>query len=104
MDKGKVLGLDGFTIDFFQSCWDLVKEETWAVVEESRRMGHVLKAFNSTFLTLIPKEQGVETPGKFQVISLCNVILKIITKVMAIRLKPLMLGLISLEQMGFVEG
>ena len=27
MEKGKDPGLDGFTIDFFQSCWDLVKEE-----------------------------------------------------------------------------
>ena len=91
MEKGKASSPDGFTIDFFQSCWELVKEETWAVVDESKRMGRVLKDFNSTFLTLIPKEQGADTPGKFRPISLCNVILKIITKVMANRLKPLML-------------
>ena len=36
MEKGKAPGPDGFTIDFFQSCWDLVKEEIWEVVEESR--------------------------------------------------------------------
>lgn len=29
MEKGKALRPDGFTIDFFQSCWDLVKEEIW---------------------------------------------------------------------------
>ena len=39
MEKGKAPGPDGFTTDFFQSCWDLVKEEMWEVVEESRRMG-----------------------------------------------------------------
>lgn len=27
MEKGKAPGPDGFTIDFFHSCWDLVKEE-----------------------------------------------------------------------------
>ena len=43
-------------------------------------------------------------PSKFRPISLCNVILKITTKVMANRLKPLMLGLISLERMGFIKG
>ena len=39
MEKGKAPGLDGFTIDSFQSCWDLVKEEIWEVVEESEKMG-----------------------------------------------------------------
>lgn len=56
MEKGKALGPDGFIIDFFQSCWDLAKEEIWVVVEESRRIGRILRAFNSTFLTLIPKD------------------------------------------------
>ena len=43
-------------------------------------------------------------PGKFHPISLCNVILKITTKVMANRLNPLLPGLISPEEMRFVEG
>lgn len=74
------------------------------MVEESRRTGQILKAFNATFLMSIPKEHGADMLGKFRLISLCNVILKIITKVMANRLKPLMSGLISLEKMGFIEG
>lgn len=82
MEKGKALGLDGFTIDFFQSCWDLVKEELWEVVEESKRTKRVLKDFNATFLSLIPKEHGADSLGKFWPISMCNVVLKIITKVM----------------------
>ena len=53
---------------------------------------------------LIPKEHGIDLPIKFRPISLCNVVLKIITKVMANRLKPLMSGLISPEKSGFVEG
>ena len=39
MEKGKALMPDGFTIDFFQSYWDLAKEEIWEVVEEYRRIG-----------------------------------------------------------------
>jgi hypothetical protein len=36
MDKGKAPGPDGFIVEFFQTCWDMVKEEIWEVVEESR--------------------------------------------------------------------
>lgn len=104
MDKGTTPDPDGFTVDFFQQFWDLVKEEVWEIVEDSRHSRRILKAFNATFLTLIPKEQGANTPEKFHPISLCNVILKIITKVLANRLKPLLPILISPEQMGFVEG
>lgn len=35
MEKGKAPRPDGFTVDFFQQCWDLVKEEVWEIVEES---------------------------------------------------------------------
>lgn len=104
MEKGKSLGPDGFTFAFFQNCWDLVKEELWEVVEESRRTKRVLKAFNATFLSLIPKEQGADSPGKFLPISLGNVVLKIITKVMENCLKPILPELVSREQLGFVEG
>ena len=83
MEKEKSPSPNGFTIDFFYSYWDLVKQELWEVIKESRRTRRVLKAFNVTFLTLIPKEQGADSPGKFRPISLCNVVLKIITKVMA---------------------
>lgn len=95
MEKGKAPGPDGFTIHFFQSCWDLFKEELWEVVEESRQTGRILRAFNATFLSLIPKEHGEYLPGKFRLISLYNIVMKIITKVMANRLKPLMSGLVS---------
>jgi hypothetical protein len=62
-------------------------------------MGRVLMAFNATFLSLIPKEHGACSPGKFRSISLCNVVLKIITKVMANRMKPLTLALIGLSNL-----
>ena len=64
----------------------------------------MLKALNATFLALIPKEKGMEDPVKLRPIALCNVIYKIISKVIANRLRPLLPFLISPEQVGFVEG
>jgi hypothetical protein len=104
MPPGKAPGPDGFTTDFFHHCWDLVREEVWEVVEESRASGLVLPTLNATFLTLIPKEERVTNPKKFRPITLCNVIYKIITKVVANRLKPILTHVISKEQAGYVEG
>ena len=90
MALGKSPGPDGFTTNFFHHFWDLVKEDVLDIVEESRTKMGVPKAFNATFLTLIPKEAGVDSPDKFRPILLCNVIYKIISKVIANRLKPLL--------------
>ena len=95
MAKGKALGIDGLTSNFFHLFWDLIKKEVWAIVEESRSKGGVLKSFNTTFLSLIPMGVGPNSPDKFRPTSLCNVIYKIISKVIENHIKPLLLGLIS---------
>jgi len=74
------------------------------VVEDSHSHSNALPALNSTFLALIPKEEHVDYPNNFVPISLCNVIYKIITKLIANWLKPLLPSLISLKQIGYVEG
>jgi hypothetical protein len=61
-------------------------------------------SLNATFLTLIPKEERVTNPKNFRPIALCNVIYKIISKVIALRLKPILPFIISKEQSGYVEG
>ena len=37
MADGTSPGPDGFTIDFFHHCWDLLKDEVLEIVEESRK-------------------------------------------------------------------
>ena len=95
MAQGKAPSPNGFTSNFFHHFWGMIKDEVWAIVEESRTSRGVLKAFNATFLALIPKSEGDDAPGKFRPITLCNVIYKIISKFIANRLKPLLLGIIG---------
>jgi hypothetical protein len=77
--------------------WLMVREEVWQLVEESRTSGKVLSTLNATFITLIPKEENVFHPSQFCPISICNVIYKIITKVISIRLKLILPFIISKE-------
>ena len=44
------------------------------------------------------------TPDRFRPIALCNVVYKIISKVIENKLKPLLPTLVSEEQTGYVEG
>jgi hypothetical protein len=82
----------------------LLGNDIWEVVEESRYSKVILQAFNAIFITLILKIKGASSVDKYCPISLCNVIYKIISKLIATSLKPILLLIISQEQGGFVEG
>ena len=73
------------------------------MVQESLQNKKMLHALNYTLLTLIPKK-GANNLESFRPISLCNVVYKIITKLIADRLKICLLVVISEEQGGFVAG
>ena len=104
MKKGKAPGPDGFPIEFFQEFWEIIKFDLLEVVQESYQNKQMLKSLNATFLALIPKVDGANSLDQFRPIALCNVTYKIITKLIAERLKPFLATLISEEQGGFVGG
>jgi hypothetical protein len=74
------------------------------MVEDSRIKGKILGSINSTFLVLIPKQHQPLAFSDFRPISLCNLIYKIISKVISNRIKPILLRCISAEQLGFIKG
>lgn len=60
------------------------------------------RAVNHTFLALMPKQAVTNRIEQFRPISLCNVIYKVITKILANRLKPFLDDLIHPSQTTFI--
>ena len=87
MNGGKAPGPDGFTVAFWEFCWDFVKKEIVDLFKEFFVQKSFAKSLNTTFLVLIPKKGGVEDLGDFRPISLLGGLYKLLTKVLANRLK-----------------
>eukprot|EP00253_Pinus_taeda_P034448 PITA_34448 len=104
MHNGKAPSPDGFNVDFFKSCWRIVKQDILNVVEDFGKNRTVLKAFDTAFISFIQKQDNAMTPDRFRPIALCNLEYKIISKVISNGLKPLLPTLVSREQTGYVEG
>jgi hypothetical protein len=91
-------------VEFFTQFFDLVGDDLLEVVEDSRKRGEVISSLNSTFLALIPKVNKPSTFGDYRPIALCNLCYKLIAKIIANRLKPILSRTLSGEQLGFLKG
>jgi hypothetical protein len=97
-------GPDGWTSEFFCFFFDFLGEELLQMVEDTRITGKIAGGINSTFLVLIPKDDSPITFNDYRPISLCNLIYKIISKVISNRIKPFLGRSLSAEQLGFLKG
>lgn len=59
---------------------------------------------NRTLVTLIPKTKAPQDMTELQPISLCNVLVRILSKVLSNRLKPCLNSVISDKKSAFIEG
>ncbi|KAJ9681592.1 hypothetical protein PVL29_017816 [Vitis rotundifolia] len=104
MNGDKAPSPDGFTVAFWQSCWDFVKEEVVELFKEFFNQKSFAKSLNITFLVLIPKKGGAKDLGDFRLISLLGGLYKLLAKVLANRLKKVLGKVVSVDQNAFVRG
>ena len=98
----KAPGPDGMPPLFFQTYWIDIGMDVSQAILSCLNSRSILRSINHTFITLIPKVQNHERVYDFHLISLCNVIYKIISKAIANRFKPLLNSIISETQSAFI--
>ena len=74
------------------------------MISKYQKCGKIGGSTNSALLALIPKEKEANSFDRFRPISLCNIGYKIITKIMASKLKHILPNIIPENQGGFVKG
>ncbi|KAL0381623.1 UNVERIFIED_CONTAM: hypothetical protein Sangu_0226600 [Sesamum angustifolium] len=104
INDNKAPGPDGYTSCFFKKAWNIVGDLVYRAVIDFFRSRRMLRQLNHTIIALVPKSKHSPSVADYRPISCCNVIYKVITKIIADRLSPALEKLIDSSQAAFVRG
>ena len=97
-------GLDGMPPIFYQSFWSSDGDDVCSAVLDCLHNCKIPKEINHTHIALIPKVKSPERITEFRPISLCIMIYKVVSKVLAKRLKGILPFVVSKNQSAFQAG
>ena len=104
LPSNKAPGPDGFTGQFYQTCWSIIKQDIMnAVSAIGSRKFRNLEALNTAYITLLPKRDDARNVKDFRPISLVHSFAKLITKILANRLASHLNQMVSTTQSAFIK-
>ncbi|XP_019427110.1 PREDICTED: uncharacterized protein LOC109335433 [Lupinus angustifolius] len=103
-DGDKSPSPDGFNFSFLKKFWECLKDDFIRMVEDFYSFGNLPRGCNASFIVLIPKNNSSQSLGEYRPISLIGCIHKIISKLLAARLKKVIHLIISDCQSAFIKG
>lgn len=89
---------------FYKTCWEVVKDNLMETIEYFVVSDFLDYGSNATFISLVPKNGGVSQIRDFRPISLMESVYKILSKVLADKLKSVLHQVISGFQGVFISG
>lgn len=102
MHLDKAAGPDGLNPGFYRSFWQMVGDDISAAVLACLNNNCAFPGENHTNNILILKKEEPEQISDLRPISLCNVVDRISSKVLANRMRACMDGVISIQQSAFI--
>ena len=103
-DGTKCPGSDGFNFVFYKRFWNLLQGDVRIMFNQFYHSATLPRCFSSYFITLILKVPSPSSLGDFRPISLMGSLYKLVAKVLAGRLAPVMDKIISSNQSVFIKG
>ena len=91
---------NGFNWFFFKKAWNIIREDVYTLCKGFFHHQEDIKSINSSYITLIPKKDNLESVNNFRPISLLNSSMKIITKLLANRLQSKALQIVHKNHYG----
>ncbi|XP_031124288.1 uncharacterized protein LOC116026999 [Ipomoea triloba] len=104
MHPDKSPGPDGLSPAFYQLHWDILGDEVVFFCHSFLVSGQLPASLSETHIALIPKVNNPELVSDFRSISLCNVLYRILAKVLANRFRTVLDSIISPSQSAFIPG
>ena len=102
LPAGKAPGIDAIPAEFYQELWDDIDQDIFNFVLEATSQASISEELNVSKIALLPKTEDISKIQNFRPISLLNTLYKVVAKIYANRMKPLLHHWILPSQTGFV--
>lgn len=103
LPNDKVSGPDGFTKEFFVAAWPILGKDFIVAIQSFFIIGFLPTGVNATILILIPRTETAQTMKEYRPIVCCNLIYKVISKVLANRLQIIFPEEVEPNQCAFID-
>ncbi|KAI3359010.1 hypothetical protein L3Q82_015394, partial [Scortum barcoo] len=105
LKSGKAPGIDGLPVDFYKSFWSVLGEDLhWRFLTNCLERGRLPLSCRRAVITLLPKKGDLQELKNWRPVSLLCTDYKIMSKVLASRLREVMASIIHPDQTYCVPG
>ena len=104
MKSASAAGPNGFGVPFFKDLWSSLNKDYLALFHDLHKGVLDIRRLNYGVITLVPKVRKANNIKQYRPICLLNVIYKIFTKVLMMRLETIMRKIINKSQNAFIKG